>query len=59
MVSTAILIASWVSLFLLSWLMILRVIPRDDLFIWGFAIMFAVLAFFAEGYRLASKKENK
>lgn len=57
MVSTIISLAGWTSLFALSWLMILRILPRNDLFVWGFCLIFAVLIFFAEAWR-ASKKEK-
>ena len=58
MVSTIISLVSWASLFLLSWLMILRVLPRNDLFIWGFALIFAILIFFAEAWRASKNKEK-
>ena len=50
-VNLLVLIASWTSLFVLSWLMILRTIPRTDMFIWGFFIGFLVTAFFSAVYK--------
>lgn len=43
-VSKMVLIGSWVSIFGLSWLMVLKWIPRD-VFSWGFFIFFCILAF--------------
>lgn len=51
MVSTIVLLASWASIFGLTLLMIFKLIPRNDLFTWGFILIYLILALFAQTWR--------
>ena len=53
--SDMVLVLSLGSLIAQIWLMIFRMIPRNDLFVWGFFVAFAVMAFFAAAVRNADK----
>lgn len=55
MVSLIVALTAWISMFLTIWLMIFRIVPRNDLFTWGFFILFFLLAGFAGGARDAKK----
>lgn len=50
---------SWVSIFAQVWLMIFRIIPRNDTFVWAFMFVFALLIFFAEALRVSKKEKTQ
>lgn len=56
-VSKIVLLMSWVSKFVLFWLMILRVIPRNDFFVWAMLFVFFVMSLLTSASATAREKK--
>lgn len=50
---------SWISKFVMIWLMILRVIPRNDLFSWGIFLALWIISMMTTATIVESRKHTE